>query len=88
MCLEGATKGFFHEIHLRKALEKVPLDALAQEQLRTAGSSDLSILYCTSQVTVDLRMLPNVVGSGSWFLSNSQGCNVWLAFVVLPSIIA
>ncbi|GMF23866.1 unnamed protein product [Phytophthora lilii] len=60
LCLEDATKGFLHEVHQCKCVEeKISLDAFAQERSKAAGPDDLFIMYCTSQVTADLRMLPN-----------------------------
>ncbi|KAI9994778.1 hypothetical protein PInf_011609 [Phytophthora infestans] len=60
LCLEDATKGFFHEVHHCKCDEgKLSLDVFKQERSKVAGTDDLFILYCTSQVTADLRMLPN-----------------------------
>ncbi|KAI9994773.1 hypothetical protein PInf_011604 [Phytophthora infestans] len=60
LCLEDATKGFFHEVHQCKCDEgKLSLDVFKQERSKVAGPDDLFILYCTSQVTADLRVLPN-----------------------------
>ncbi|EEY68330.1 crinkler (CRN) family protein, putative [Phytophthora infestans T30-4] len=60
LCLEGATKGFFHEVHQCKCVEgNLSLDVFEQERLKAAGPDDLFILYCTSLVTADLCLLPN-----------------------------
>ncbi|KAI9994926.1 hypothetical protein PInf_011773 [Phytophthora infestans] len=60
LCLEDATKGFFHEVHQCKCVEgNLSLDVFEQERLKAAGPDDLFILYCTSLVTADLCLLPN-----------------------------
>ncbi|KAI9994911.1 hypothetical protein PInf_011751 [Phytophthora infestans] len=60
LCLEDATKGFFHEVHQCKCVEgNLSLDVFEQERLKAAGPDDLFILYCTSLVTADLWLLPN-----------------------------
>ncbi|KAI9979831.1 hypothetical protein PInf_027791 [Phytophthora infestans] len=60
LCLEDATKGFFHEVHQCKCVEgNLSLDVFEQERLKAAGPDDLFILYCTSLVTTDLCLLPN-----------------------------
>ncbi|KAI9994774.1 hypothetical protein PInf_011605 [Phytophthora infestans] len=60
LCLEDATKGFFHEVHQCKCVEgKLSLDNFKHMRSKAAGPDDLFILYCTSQVTADLRVLPN-----------------------------
>nr|QUJ09334.1 crinkler 7 [Plasmopara viticola] len=60
LCLEDATKGYFHEVHQCQCVEgKLSLDVFEQERSKAAGPDDLFIRYCTSQVTADLRMLPN-----------------------------
>ncbi|KAI9994776.1 hypothetical protein PInf_011607 [Phytophthora infestans] len=60
LCLEDATKGFFHEVYQCKCVEgKLSLGVFKHMRSKAAGTDDLFILYCTSQVTADLRMLPN-----------------------------
>ncbi len=50
--LEDATKG-------NCVKEKLSLDVFEQERSKAAGPDDLFIMYCTSEVTADLCMLPN-----------------------------
>ena len=60
LCLEDATKGFFHEIHQCKCVEEtISLDVFAQERSKAAGPDDLFIMYCTGKVTADVCMLRN-----------------------------
>jgi hypothetical protein len=60
LCLEDATKGFFHEVHQCKCVEEtISLDVFAQERSKAAGPDDLFIMYCTGRVTADVCMLRN-----------------------------
>jgi hypothetical protein len=67
LCLEDATKGFFHKVHrCKRTEEKVSLDVFEQERAEAAGPDDLFLLYCTSEVTADPPPKSAVVDATCW----------------------
>ncbi len=69
LCVEDATKGSFHKVHQYKCVKvKISQEVLEKERSKAAGPDDLFIMYCTSEVTADLCMLPNsaIVDATCW----------------------